>query len=318
MLYYIYDDSANILGFKYNGLQYYYQKNYQNDIIGIYDSDYNLVVTYKYDAWGKVISVNDTTEDNIGAINPYRYRSYYYDEETKLYYLNSRYYNPEWCRFINADGYVSTGQGICDSNLYLYCSNNSINVLDFNGNLWGAICSAAKTIALGAAKMISSLAPAYAGCAGVAAADGPLPFGDIVGVIGAAAITVGAIGTSVYAYTKIKSKTLATDKKKQEKSTTKIYRYGGTNPGNLTPKQKDLNSSAGLSFSTRAPLGREAAVTTLEAINSTGIVFAIKDGENHVSVYPVGGSMKDWVEAGTSSKWTQAVKSVVVKWDGVN
>lgn len=143
MLYYIYDDSANILGFKYNGLQYYYQKNYQNDIIGIYDSDYNLVVTYKYDAWGKVISVNDTTENNIGTINPFRYRSYYYDEETKLYYLNSRYYNPEWCRFINADGIIGANQDIISLNLYAYVSNNVSNGSDEDGNYAIAIGASA-------------------------------------------------------------------------------------------------------------------------------------------------------------------------------
>ncbi len=135
MLYYIYDDSANILGFKYNGLQYYYQKNYQNDITGIYDSAYNLVVTYKYDAWGKVISVNDTTENNIGTINPFRYRSYYYDEETKLYYLNSRYYNPEWCRFINADGISAEIGNVLSHNMYSYTNNNPINLEDSERNL---------------------------------------------------------------------------------------------------------------------------------------------------------------------------------------
>ena len=59
-------------------------------------------------------------------------------------------------------------------------------------------------------------------------------------------------------------------------------------------------------------------MTTIEAINATGVVYAVKDGSNHVSVYPVGGTMSDWVKAGAGSVWTQAVKSVVVKWDGVS
>ena len=58
--------------------------------------------------------------------------------------------------------------------------------------------------------------------------------------------------------------------------------------------------------------------TTIEAINETGIVYAVVDGMNHVSVYPIGGSMSDWVQAGSTSIWTQAVKSVTIKWDGVN
>ncbi len=72
----------------------------------------NEMVTYEYDSWGKIQRIKDaygnnvTSSTHIGKINPYRYRSYRYDEETGLYYLNSRYYNPEWGRFINADGIV--------------------------------------------------------------------------------------------------------------------------------------------------------------------------------------------------------------------
>lgn len=90
-------------------------------------------------------------------------------------------------------------------------------------------------------------------------------------------------------------------------------RYGGTNPGNLTPRNKDRNT--GLSFSTVPAPG--AAVTTIEELNATGIVYAIQDGPTHVSVRPVNGTMDEWIDMGTSSIWTQAVKSVVVKWDGI-
>lgn len=134
LIQYLRDSNHRLIGFKYNDTLYYYQKNYQNDIIGIYDSDYNLVVTYKYDAWGKVISTTDTTTNNIGTINPFRYRSYYYDEETKLYYLNSRYYNPEWCRFINADSIIGANNDILGLNLYSYVSNNPIMNTDSQGN----------------------------------------------------------------------------------------------------------------------------------------------------------------------------------------
>lgn len=149
MLYYIYDDSGNVLGFKYNEILYYYQKNYQNDVIGIYDSNYNLVVTYQYDAWGKIVSINDNTTNNIGTINPFRYRSYYYDEETKLYYLNSRYYNPEWCRFINADGIISANQDIFSLNLYTYVSNNPVIKIDNNGTIWGLALAGGGTLSSG-------------------------------------------------------------------------------------------------------------------------------------------------------------------------
>ena len=99
---------------------------------------------------------------------------------------------------------------------------------------------------------------------------------------------------------------------KEKKKCTPIYRYGGTNPGNLTPKEKDKYS--GLSFST-VPM-RGAATTTIELLNATGIVYAIQDSPTHVSVRPVGGTMEDWINAGSSSIWTQTVKALVVKWDG--
>jgi len=58
-------------------------------------------------------------------------------------------------------------------------------------------------------------------------------------------------------------------------------------------------------------------MTTIEDLNSTGIVYAVIDGPNHVSVYPIGGSMRNWIDQGANSIWTQTVKSKVVKWDGV-
>ncbi len=97
------------------------------------------------DSWGNLISIKDanrneiTDTTNIGLINPYRYRSYRYDTETGLYYLNSRYYNPEWGRFINADGMISTGQGLLAHNMYVYCENNTVNRMDLLGDSWVSV-----------------------------------------------------------------------------------------------------------------------------------------------------------------------------------
>jgi len=114
-------------------------KNLQSDIIGILDNNLELVVTYEYDEWGSIISITDangnqiTDENHIANINPFRYRGYYYDQETKLYYLNSRYYNPEWRRFINADGIIGANKDHVGYNLYTYVSNNPINNMDYDG-----------------------------------------------------------------------------------------------------------------------------------------------------------------------------------------
>ena len=88
---------------------YYYIYNVQGDVIALADaSTGKLVVTYTYDAWGKLMELKDTTANSVSTQNPFRYRGYYYDTETKLYYLQSRYYDPEIGRFINADAFAST------------------------------------------------------------------------------------------------------------------------------------------------------------------------------------------------------------------
>ena len=75
-------------------------------------ADNTIVASYTYDAWGNIESVTGTLADTVGTINPIRYRGYYYDNETGLYYLNARYYDSEIGRFINPDIYISTGQEI--------------------------------------------------------------------------------------------------------------------------------------------------------------------------------------------------------------
>lgn len=138
LIYYLYD-STGLIGFRFNGSTYYYLKNIQKDIVGILDSDFNKIVSYEYNAWGKILSIKDgfgnpiIDPSNIGLINPFRYRSYYYDSEIKAYYLNSRYYNPEWCRFINADGLIGNDKNVLSYNIYLYTENNPVNCYDSNG-----------------------------------------------------------------------------------------------------------------------------------------------------------------------------------------
>ncbi len=86
-----------------------------------------------YDSWGKLISTTGTLEDTVGAKNPYRYRGYRYDTETGYYYLQSRYYNPNWGRFINADGYIGRTSELLSHNLFAYSVNNPVNMKDSSG-----------------------------------------------------------------------------------------------------------------------------------------------------------------------------------------
>ena len=106
------------------------------NILGIIADDGELVVKYEYTAYGEIKSISGTLKDTIGVINPFRYKGYYYDEETEMFYCKSRYYKPEWCRFITVDSvnYIEPGN-INGINLYAYCENNPINMYDPSGNL---------------------------------------------------------------------------------------------------------------------------------------------------------------------------------------
>ena len=139
------DGNGNTVGFNYNGTPYFYIKNAQGDIIAITDISGNLVAKYTYDSWGKLVSIKDsndvdkTTDENfIGCVNPIRYRGYYYDSETGLYYLNARYYDPEVGRFISADDYeilLEENYDLLRYNIFIYCSNNPIMGYDPSGNV---------------------------------------------------------------------------------------------------------------------------------------------------------------------------------------
>ena len=145
-----YDSNGSPIGFEYssNGriyFSFYYVKNAQGDIVEILDGSGNSVVQYTYNEWGKVLSVTGSRAGNIGKYNPLRYRGYYYDTETELYYLQSRYYSPDLMAFISQDDpALSNAQGQpLGSNLYAYCLNNPVNMSDSTGRAVETIIDAA-------------------------------------------------------------------------------------------------------------------------------------------------------------------------------
>ena len=154
---------------EFMGQLYYYVYNLQGDVVGLVDKTGTTMVTYKYDVWGKPESTTGPMATTLGVANPFRYRGYYYDTESGFYYLQSRYYDPEVGRFLNADAYLNSGH-MLGTNAYVYCYNNPVMYADYTGCIpeW-----------------------LYAVAAAAAAADGPLPFGDLllVGVCVAGAVS---------------------------------------------------------------------------------------------------------------------------------
>jgi len=147
LLIYLYDESGSPIGMQYRTTSYaaytfdtfYFEKNLQGDIIAVYNASGKQIGSYTYDAWGNGVastfSSNTTLENNVvRTYNPFRYRGYYYDTETQLYYLQSRYYNPKWGRFLNVDAYISTGAGLISCNMYAYCNNEPVLGYDPTGH----------------------------------------------------------------------------------------------------------------------------------------------------------------------------------------
>ena len=126
-LHFRYDANGKPAVVEFNGTKYAYIHNLQGDILGIRDVAGNEVLRYAYDAWGKLLETTGSLATTLGKLNPFRYRGYVYDEETGLYYLRSRYYNPVWGRFVNADA-------IIQGSLFVYCKNSPLLYTDKTGN----------------------------------------------------------------------------------------------------------------------------------------------------------------------------------------
>ena len=156
--------------------------NQQGDVVGLINGNKQLVVEYYYDAWGRLISTTGSLASSLGANNPLRYRGYIYDTETGLYYLQSRYYNPTWGRFINADdpGYMGVDGTPVSYNLFAYCGNNPVMGFDPSGTFdWGSLFQGIGWLTTGVTALFVGLSVLTCGVAT------PL-------MVGAALLTTGA------------------------------------------------------------------------------------------------------------------------------
>ena len=169
---FIYDENGSPIGINYTSAEnnaldyfvsYYFEKNLQGDIVAIYNSSGTKVGTYTYDAWGNVTQTyltTNNTDKHIVNSNPFRYRGYYYDSDTRLYYLQTRYYDPANGRFLNGDSALYSN--MLGFNLFAYCYNNPINYMDPYG------------------ESATAVATWTASAWWLTLVDGPIPVGDII------------------------------------------------------------------------------------------------------------------------------------------
>ena len=470
-LYFAYDADGSPVSVTYNGTVYYYVTNLQGDVTGIVGPSGSRVVAYTYDAWGNILTTTGSMASTLGTYNPLRYRGYVYDTETGLYYLQSRYYDPETGRFVNGDDPAYLGvKGLLSYNLFAYCNNNPVMGYDPSGTWdWGVALSGASLLATGLMAISAAATILSCGAAAplmVAVATVTLAAGTLTTVNGVAEVVEagtgynvvrdGAFGGDTAAYEAYRNTTSAiaevgtaicgtyyaakggnvcfvagtlikaaiddvvieeisegdlvwawdeeagevalkpvvetyvnetselvhlfvngeeiittpshpfyspvkgwtdavrlragdilvlvngeyvvvekvqheileapitvynfqvadyhtyyvTDLGVLVHNDCSIYRDGGSNPGNLVPRPKDVNT--GLSFKLKYE-GGKAITTTIDAVNDTGILRAVIDGKNHVSIVPVGRSVSDWIAAGRDSIWTKALKRIITK-----
>ena len=179
---YFYDENGSPFGYQYRAADYEYgewdffayEKNIFGDIVAVYDENGTKLVSYVYDAWGKCKTTTHATSATAAVNNPYRYRGYYYDFDLGMYYLQTRYYDAEICRFISSDYpdvLFTTPMALTDKNLYAYCDNNPVMRSDYGGDFWHIVIGATVgAIIGGAVKFASNLVEGKSATDGLATA----------------------------------------------------------------------------------------------------------------------------------------------------
>lgn len=143
---YLYDNNGAPIGMRYRtssmaeGVFYtfWFERNLQGDVVAVYNETGTKVRSYTYDAWGnKTTTIHNSSGTNSYAqYNAITYRGYYFDSETNLYYVSSRYYDAKIGRFVNADDPEALNaelENIVQDNLFAYCFNSPINRMDDTG-----------------------------------------------------------------------------------------------------------------------------------------------------------------------------------------
>ena len=291
---FVYDDAGRPFALRYstNGTSfqtYYYVLNLQGDVVKLIHYipgfEYDSVATYEYDAWGNILS----SSGSLAEINPLRYRGYYYDSETGFYYLQSRYYDPQNRRFINADTYSTTDPGdAIGCNMFAYCGNNPVMRNDYSGDAWWHwVVATVAVVGLAVASVVT--------CGGAAAAAmtaTALISGTCTTVPAAATIITGAaLGAGVaYAGSVVSAASSV-------KSTEEFAEYG---------KSALISTVAG------AVVGAVAgAINAATSCFVAGTPVLTEDGDKPIEDVTVGDYVWAWDEATGTTELKQVVETYV-------
>ena len=183
-LHFFYDGFSCPAKVEYNGIMYTYVQNLQGDIVAVVDNEGNKVVEYMYNSWGKLLGTVGSLANTLGKMNPIRYRGYIYDEESNRYYVQARYYNPEWNRMISADEQetvLASPPELTDRNVYAYCDNDPVSRDDDGGKFWniaiGALVGAVVGAVASVATQLITTGSVNAGSVAIAAVSGAISGG---------------------------------------------------------------------------------------------------------------------------------------------
>ena len=194
---FLYDENDRLYGFVFDKTaMYFYVRDTLENILGIIDKNGNLVVQYAYNAWGKIQSITGTLATTVGEYNPFRYKGYHFDSDTGMYYCHTRYYVPDWCRWLCADGVIGLDPfGLFDQNLYCYCGNDPVNYFDPTGHsailiglIIGAIIGAAAGFGLATYKDYKDDGKVF---------NGSVEWYEYVGLTIAGGVIGGGIGAGI-------------------------------------------------------------------------------------------------------------------------
>ncbi len=290
-LVYLYDESGAPIGLQYRNKTYekydfdtyYFEKNLQGDIIAIYTEAGTKIGSYTYDAWGNctVSTESGTTtiqKQIVRTLNPFRYRGYYYDYDTGLYYLQSRYYNPQWGRFLNADyaEVIGDNASLSEKNLFAYCENNPVMRADADGEFWTILAGAAIGAVVGGLSSIISQAIAGEDINWTAVAISAAS-GAVSGAINAAFPCMGAIATGVVEGTLSAATYAATEKLAYGRDPTwEDTLRVGLQSGIIAGETKEIMQAIGLCncFIAGTLVATETGYVTIENIKAGDLVWA--------------------------------------------